>query len=187
MSMRRVLRRSVLLAAIVALMLSLVPVFIAPVSANGCYGDYYYITKWTTSLTPVGGGSLITRSGSGDYAEVCYSSGKVDEVYVEAGYSYELGALDAYIVAPEWKYSNAATAKPSATLKYNTLGPAEIYGGGIVVLPGGDYGYMQAGTTVDITINYNNGNLTMLFQGKVCNDGTCFKFKTEIKGKYATP
>ncbi len=33
--------------------------------------------------------------------------------------------------------------------------------------------------------NYKNGNLTVRFDGKVCDsNGNCFKFKTEIKAYY---
>ena len=55
----------------------------------------------------------------------------------------------------------------------------------MVVLPGGANGYMQAGTTATFGINYNNGNLTVRFDGKVCDsNANCFKFKTEIKAYY---
>ncbi len=142
---------------------------------------YYDVNRSTTSLSPVGGGVPITRSGSESQVQICYSGGAVNEVVIGAGFDYALGGISVYIVAPEWKIANAGSQKPVATLKVNT---GETGGGGVVVLPGGAYGNMQAGTTATFGIG-NNGNLTIRLDGKACAyDGNCFKFKTEIKAYY---
>ena len=178
MSLRRRMKQPILLATVLMLVMSLVPMFVAPAAA-GC-GIYYDVNRWTTSLSPVGGGVPITRSGSEDQVQICYSGNAVNEVVIGAGFDYALGGVSVYIVAPEWKIANAGSQKPVATLKVNT---GET-GGGVVVLPGGAYGNMQAGTTATFGIG-NNGNLTIRLDGKACAyDGTCFKFKTEIKAEY---